>query len=210
MKDFNAQHWNKVYNTRMPGEVSWYQSYPQTSMSFVASLQLPLDANIIDIGGGDSYFVDALLDKGYVNIYVLDLSSVALERSKERLGSKALQVRWVVSDVTNFKPDVQFDFWHDRAAFHFLTAESDVSKYVDVAAQSMKDGGTLFVGTFSESGPAKCSGLDVRRYSESLLSATFKPAFDKTRCSQEHHITPSGVTQDFIFCSFKRKQRTNH
>src|SRR6188508_2500093 len=122
------QHWDDVYKTRAENELSWFQPYPRTSMEFVDLFNLPLHANIIDIGGGDSHFVDALLDKGYKNIYVLDISAKALEKSKKRLGERASKVTWVVSDIITFQPPVQFDFWHDRAAFHFLTTEDKVYK----------------------------------------------------------------------------------
>src|SRR5687767_1408559 len=121
MNTAQRDHWEKIYSIKGAREVSWFQPYPKTSMGFVELFSLPLNANIIDIGGGDSHFVDALLDKGYRNIYVLDISANAIERAKMRLGERASNVHWIVSDVTEFDPPVQFDFWHDRAAFHFLT-----------------------------------------------------------------------------------------
>src|SRR5882724_8079584 len=115
------QHWENIYSTKAEGEVSWFQQYPKTSMEFIELFNLPLSANIIDIGGGDSHFADALLAKGYQNIWILDISANAIERAKKRLGENASRVRWIISDVTAFEPQVQFDCWHDRAAFHFLT-----------------------------------------------------------------------------------------
>lgn len=138
MTNTEQQHWDKVYNTKSEDEVSWFQPYPKTSMEFIELFQLPLTANIIDIGGGDSHFVDALLDKGYRNIYVLDISSKAIEKAQERLGTKASKVHWIVSDITEFNPPVQFDFWHDRAAFHFLTTEEKIYKYVSIAEDAIK------------------------------------------------------------------------
>ena len=126
--DMLQQHWENVYSTKAENEVSWFQTYPATSMEFVDLFHLPLNANIIDIGGGDSHFVDALLNKGYQNIWVLDISMHAIEKAKQRLGTRASKVNWVVTDVTEFEPGVQFDFWHDRAAFHFLTSEEKISK----------------------------------------------------------------------------------
>lgn len=117
-------HWDHIYNTKAGDEVSWFQRYPKTSMEFVELFNLPLTANIIDIGGGDSHFVDALLDKGFRNIWVLDISAAAIEKAKQRLGRRASKAHWIVSDVTDFVPDVDYDFWHDRAAFHFLTTET--------------------------------------------------------------------------------------
>ena len=132
------QHWENLYDTKAEDEVSWFQPYPKRSIEFVELFKLPLTANIIDIGGGDSHFADALLDKGYQNIWVLDISKKAIERAKQRLGERASQVNWIVSDVTEFEPPVQFDFWHDRAAFHFLTTEDKIYKYVSIAENAIK------------------------------------------------------------------------
>ena len=138
MDNSYKQHWENVFSTKAEDEVSWFQPYPRTSMEFVKLFNLPPDANIIDIGGGDSHFVDALLDKGYRNIYVLDISAKAIEKAQERLGEKASQVYWIISDVSEFEPSVQFDFWHDRAAFHFLTTEDKIYRYVSLAEEAIK------------------------------------------------------------------------
>ena len=199
------QHWDKVYSTKAEEKVSWFQPYPKISMEFVELFKLPLDANIIDIGGGDSHFVDALLDKSYKNIYVLDISVNAIEIAKKRLGNKASKVHWILSDVTQFEPPVQFDFWHDRAAFHFLTTEEKIYKYVSIAEDAIKKDGYLILGTFSEKGPSKCSGLDIKQYSEATMSASFEVAFDRIKCITEDHMTPSNTIQNFLFCSFKKK-----
>lgn len=199
------QHWENLYDTKPEEELSWFQLYPKTSMEFVELFNLPLTANIIDIGGGDSHFVDALIDKGYQNIWVLDISAKAIERAKQRLGEKASRVNWIVSDVTEFEPPVQFDFWHDRAAFHFLTNEEKIYKYVSIAEDAIKKDGYLMLATFSENGPTKCSGLDILQYSEASMSARFEIAFDRIKCIHEEHKTPSNTTQNFLFCSFKRK-----
>ena len=199
------QHWENVFTTKLEDEVSWFQPYPKTSMEFVELFNLPLHANIIDIGGGDSHFVDALLDKGYKNVYVLDISANAIERAKQRLGARASKVHWIVCDITEFEPPVQFDFWHDRAAFHFLTTEDTIYKYVSIAEDAIKKGGYLILGTFSENGPTKCSGLEIRQYSEASMSARFEIAFDRIKCIEEDHKTPFNTIQNFLFCSFKRK-----
>ncbi len=200
-----SQHWDEVYSTKAEDEVSWFQPYPKTSMEFVELFNLPLHANIIDIGGGDSHFVDALIDKGYRNIYVLDISGRAIEKAKERLGIKASKVHWIVCDVTEFEPSVQFDFWHDRGAFHFLTAKEKIYKYVSIAEDAIKKDGYLILGTFSESGPKKCSGLEIKQYSEASMSARFEVAFERVRCIHERHFTPLNAIQDFLFCSFNKK-----
>jgi SAM-dependent methyltransferase len=205
MNNSYKQHWEKVFSMKAEDEISWFQPYPKTSMEFVELFNLPLDANIIDIGGGDSHFVDALLDKGYQNIYVLDISANAIERAKQRLGEKASKVHWIVSDATEFQPPVQFDFWHDRAAFHFLTTEDAICKYVSIAEDAVKQDGYLILGTFSENGPKKCSGLEIKQYSEASMSARFEVAFDRIKCITEDHTTPFNTVQNFLFCSFKRR-----
>lgn len=201
----NKDHWENIYRTKAEDEVSWFQPYPKTSMEFVKLFNLPLSANIIDIGGGDSHFVDALLDKGFKNIYVLDISANAIERAKQRLGERVFKVQWIVSDITEYEPSVQFDFWHDRAAFHFLTTEDKIYKYVSIAENAIKKDGYLILGTFSENGPTKCSGLEIKQYSEASMSARFQVNFDRIKCIQEDHTTPSFAVQNFLFCSFKKK-----
>ena len=205
----NKQHWENVFATKEETEVSWFQTYPKTSMEFLELFQLPLSANIIDIGGGDSHLVDALLDKGYQNIWVLDISVNALEKAKQRLGEKAKQVHWIVTDITEFVPPVQFDFWHDRAAFHFLTNEEAVNQYVSIAESGIKENGYLVLGTFSENGPTKCSGLEIQQYNETSMSKRFEVAFNRIKCITENHTTPFNTIQNFLFCSFKHKIVSN-
>jgi len=200
----SKDHWNNVYASKAENEVSWFQPYPKTSMEFIELFSLPLDANIIDIGGGDSHFVDALLEKGYLNIWMLDISANAIKRAKKRLGGKASQVNWIVSDITEFEPPMQFDFWHDRAAFHFLTTEQKIYKYVSIAEKAIRKEGYLVVGTFSENGPTKCSGLEIKQYSQASMSARFKENFDRIKCITEDHITPRNTVQNFLFCGFRR------
>ncbi|MDQ0783234.1 class I SAM-dependent methyltransferase [Chryseobacterium sp. W4I1] len=202
MSDINKNHWDTVYETKNPNEVSWTQEKPQTSLDLIRSAGLGKDARIIDIGGGDSNLVDFLLDEGYQNITILDISAKALEKAKIRLGSKAEKVKWIVSDITEFKPEENYDIWHDRAAFHFLTSPEQVSKYVDIAEKNIK--GFLIVGTFSKNGPEKCSGLEIRQYDSDSLSEVFEPAFGRIKCLTEDHTTPFGTVQNFVFCSFKK------
>jgi ubiquinone/menaquinone biosynthesis C-methylase UbiE len=196
-------HWEQVYETKTPDQVSWTQEIPQTSLSFIQSFDLPKTAKIIDVGGGDSRLVDYLLVEGFENITVLDISENALEKAKKRLGDRANQVNWVVSDVTEFEPEDTFDVWHDRATFHFLTSDEQISNYIRTAKKSVK--GYLTIGTFSENGPKKCSGLDIKQYNEETISKELSNGFDKIRCLTEDHITPFNTTQNFIFCSFKKQ-----
>ena len=199
----NQKHWETVYQSKTPDEVSWTQKYPTTSIDFIHSLDLPKTARIIDIGGGDSNLADCLLEEGYENITVLDISAKALEKAKNRLGSNADMINWVVSDITEYKPETTFDIWHDRAAFHFLTSKEQISKYVDIATKAIS--GYLIIGTFSTNGPKKCSGLDISQYDEASLNNVFQPNFEKLKCFTEDHITPFDTKQNFIFCSFKKR-----
>jgi len=198
------QHWDKVYSTKQPNEVSWTQKIPRTSLDFIHSANLDKGASIIDIGGGDSNLVDFLLDEGYENITVLDISEQGINRAKQRLGSRAAKVNWIVSDITAFSPTTSYDFWHDRAAFHFLTSRPEIEKYVSTARQAVKPGGALVLGTFSDEGPKKCSGLDISQYCEITLTKALQDGFEKIRCFTEDHTTPFNTTQNFLFCLFRR------
>jgi SAM-dependent methyltransferase len=199
------QHWENVFATKAENEVSWFQPYPKTSVEFVNLFNLPLSASVIDVGGGDSHFVDTLLDLGYKNVSVLDISANAIERAKKRLGDRAKLINWIVSDAADFVPDRKFDFWHDRAAFHFLTSEEKIYKYVSIAEKAIGEKGYIVLGTFSENGPRKCSGLDIRQYSESSMSARFEVKFNRIKCISEDHVTPFNTIQNFLFCSFQKK-----
>ena len=200
----NKDHWEKIYLTKAENEVSWFQQYPKTSVEFFELFNLPLDANLIDIGGGDSHLVDVFIEKGYKNIYVLDISVNAIERTKKRLGANADKVHWIVSDILDFRPSIKFDFWHDRAAFHFLTSEEQIDKYVTIAEESINPGGYLILGTFSENGPDKCSGLEIKQYNEAGMSWRFEKSFERVKCIEIGHVTPFDTIQNFLFCSFKR------
>lgn len=197
------EHWEKVYATKQPNEVSWTQELPKTSLDFIHSFNLSKNASIIDIGGGDSKLVDYLLNEGFENISVLDISENAIERAKQRLGDRGSKVNWIVSDVTEFHPLTTYDCWHDRATFHFLTSTTDINSYLTIAQQAVK--GFMAIGTFSDQGPTKCSMLDVRQYTEDELQQQLEIGFDKIKCVTEDHITPFNTKQNFLFCSFKSK-----
>ena len=198
-----SKHWEKIYQTKQSNEISWTQEMPKTSLDFIRSFKLHKSAAIIDVGGGDSKLADHLLDDGFENISVLDISRTALERAKSRLGKKAKKVKWIVSDILSFKPNETYDVWHDRATFHFLTTRPQVTQYLDTARSAVR--AYLAIGTFSDKGPTKCSGLETRRYSEELLQAQLSNGFRKIKCITEDHITPFNTTQNFLFCSFKRQ-----
>jgi len=203
MKLDKTKHWEAVYETKNPNQVSWTQEIPKTSLEFIHSFRLEKTAKIIDVGGGDSKLVDYLLDEGYENITVLDISAKALEKAQNRLGEKAKKINWVVSDITEFEPNTTYDIWHDRATFHFLTTAEQVAKYMDTARKSVN--GYLSIGTFSENGPKKCSGLEIKQYNEQELASELENGFEKLKCIKEDHLTPFDTTQNFLFCSFKRQ-----
>ena len=197
------EHWEHVYNTKTPQEVSWTQKTPTLSLKLIESCELGLDAKIIDVGGGDSELVDHLLDKGYQNITVLDISEKAITRAKNRLGNRAKKVTWVVQDILDFNPSETYDIWHDRAAFHFLTTTKAIAYYKTLCSNTINK--QLILGTFSENGPVKCSGLPITQYSEKSMVATFKNDFNLSECVTEIHTTPFKTTQHFLFCSFKKQ-----
>jgi 2-polyprenyl-3-methyl-5-hydroxy-6-metoxy-1,4-benzoquinol methylase len=201
-------HWEKIYQTKLLNEVSWYQPTPGTSLDFFKQYNISTTAKIIDVGGGDCLLVDHLLDMGYEDITVLDISETAINRAKQRLGHRAIKVKWIISDAASFNPTEQYDFWHDRAAFHFLTQESEIESYLDTVQKNIKPTGILVIGTFSEHGPKKCSGIEIKQYSEVSMTDRLKRFFEKLKCITVDHKTPFDTVQNFIFCSF-RKLNTN-
>ena len=204
MKLDKKKHWESVYETKNSDQVSWTQKIPKTSLEFIQSFKGKKTAKIIDIGGGESRLVDYLLDIGYENITVLDISEKALKKTQKRLGEKAKKVNWIVSDITDFEPHTTYDIWHDRATFHFLTTAKEVAKYLETARKCVT--GYLTIGTFSEHGPKKCSGLEIKQYSEQKLTSELADGFEKLKCVTEDHVTPFNTTQNFLFCSFKKQQ----
>jgi len=204
VEENKKEHWERVYKTHNPDQVSWTQPIPQTSLDFIHNFNLSKSSKIIDIGGGDSKLVDYLLEEGFTNITVLDISETALEKAKKRLGNKSKQVKWIVSDITDFQPDEEYDLWHDRATFHFLTEESQISAYLNIAVKAIKQ--YLIIGTFSKNGPEKCSGLPVKQYTEEQLQTQLTNIFTKIRCINEDHVTPFQSKQNFLFCSFKKQE----
>ncbi len=198
------KHWENIYQTKDLQTVSWYEPKPTTSLDFLKQFNVSTTAKIIDIGGGDSYLVDNLLDLGYQDITVLDISEAALDKAKQRLGKKASKIKWIVADAATFKPSEKYDFWHDRAAFHFLTQETEITNYIDTIQKNINPTGVLVIGTFSRQGPTKCSGIEIKQYSEKSMTDRLKAFFEKIKCITVDHITPFETVQNFIFCSFKR------
>ena len=197
-------HWEKIYQDKSPKQVSWTQSVPQTSLDLIEHANLPKNAAIIDVGGGESRLVDHLLMLGYNDVSVLDISKNAIERSKQRLGNRANGVQWIEADIRAFKPTRTYALWHDRAVFHFLTNEDDIAHYKQLIYRHLNN--TLIMSTFSLSGPLKCSGLPIKQYSAELLQKQFVPHVELLEGIEEKHQTPFGTTQDFICTRFKMKK----
>ena len=196
-------HWENVYTSKTPNEVSWTQEVPNTSLELILGLKPEKDVAIIDIGGGDSKLVDYLLAEGFQNITILDISEKALQKAQKRLGENAKKINWIVSNITEFEPTQNYTIWHDRATFHFLTNPIEIKAYQKIVTKVLK--GHLILGTFSDKGPLKCSGLAIQQYNEVSLTATFDEGFEKLTCCIEDHTTPFNTKQNFLFCTFKRK-----
>lgn len=202
-KHSRKAHWEKIYGTKLFTEVSWYQAEPQVSMDYIAAMELPTSAAILDVGGGDSFLVDRLLAAGYTDLTVLDISEKAIQRAQKRLGAAAEQVCWEVSDILDFNRDKRFDFWHDRAVFHFLTQPEEQQAYATLAAQQLKSQGKLLIGAFSDQGPTRCSGIDIQQYSEKTMTKCFHPSFSPLFSERLSHQTPFDTLQEFLFMGFE-------
>jgi SAM-dependent methyltransferase len=203
------QHWEEVYRSRKSDEQSWFQPRPEISLSLIELAGCGPSARIIDIGGGTSHLVDALLAQGYRNLSVLDIAPSALEQAKQRLGDKAGQVHWIEADITSAAIRETFDMWHDRAVFHFLTEAGDRAAYKDMLRKSVAEGGHVIIATFAEDGPTHCSGLPVLRYSPGSLLAELGGAFDLVETRGELHRTPASREQRFVYCLFQRRAATH-
>jgi SAM-dependent methyltransferase len=205
MATSGAGHWDDVYRRKGARDVSWYQPSLRVSLDLIGRIGLPPSSAVIDVGGGASTLVDDLLDRGFRDLTVLDLSQVALDGARERLGAKADAVRWIAGDVTEVAlPPSRFDLWHDRAVFHFLVDPDARARYVRAALGALRPGGHILVATFGLEGPTRCSGLDVVRYSPETLHAEFGARFEPVLHVEEVHRTPTGVEQEFVYCYCRR------
>lgn len=198
-------HWQNVYLSKGEQQVSWTQFDPQPSLGLIEKFAGDRSAAIIDIGGGASRLVDALVMEGFAAITVLDLSDAALQSAKARLGEQGASVQWIAADATAWQPPQPFDIWHDRAAFHFLVDEKDRVAYIDRLHAGVKPGGHAIIATFAPDGPEKCSGLPVQRYSPESLSKTIGSAFELVEHLLHRHVTPWGAAQSFQFSVLRRR-----
>ena len=197
----SKEHWEKVYQTKQPDAVSWFQEHATRSLELIRSVGMPLNANIIDVGGGASTLVDDMLSDGFNNISVLDLSKHALDVARKRLGREGDRVTWISGDICTVRlPDRTYDMWHDRAVFHFLIDPVDRNAYVQQVMRSVKPGGHVIVATFSPDGPTQCSGLPIARYAPEQLHQAFGPPFELIEHLSEEHKTPWGSVQSFVYC----------
>ncbi len=197
------QHWQQVYDSRDVSEVSWFQDEPSVSLRLVESVADP-SCTVVDVGGGASLLVDALVVRGFTDLTVVDVSQRALDIVRARLDSHGIRVTMVESDIVEWDPSRTFDVWHDRAAFHFLTDNDSRARYVDLVARSVVPGGSLIVATFATDGPTHCSGLEVARYSAAELTAQFAAHFTLVADEREEHCTPSGALQMFTWVVLRR------
>jgi 2-polyprenyl-3-methyl-5-hydroxy-6-metoxy-1,4-benzoquinol methylase len=197
MNTETQDYWNRVYTTRAVDAVSWYQAQPKISLELIAAADLPVDAPIIDVGGGASVLVDCLLAQGRSALSVLDVSAAALANARKRLGANATKVQWIEADVREFEPTQRYALWHDRAVFHFLTDPADRAAYKAVLRRRLKPRAHAVVATFALDGPARCSGLDVAHYDAVMLHAQFGDGFELLDSCRETHATPAGAEQRF-------------
>lgn len=197
-------HWQNVYQTKGEREVSWFQEHPAISLDLIRATGVSTDASIIDIGGGASRLVDALIDAGFGSITVLDVSDKALAASKARLGPRGSGVNWVVADVTAWQPQETYDVWHDRAAFHFLIEPNDRKAYADCVRKAVRRGGHVIIGTFAPDGPERCSGLPVVRHDSASIGEVLGNSFKLIDSLRHDHRTPGGSIQRFQFSRFQR------
>lgn len=205
MRNENIQnYWDTVYARNSAEKLGWFQPDAGPSIKMLESAELDKQAEIIDIGGGDSFFAEHLLDLGYTNITIVEISELAIERAKKRLGEKAEYIHWVNANILDFKPEKKFELWHDRAVFHFLTDAEDILTYKKRVSASLIERGKLMLACFSELGPEKCSGLPVTRYSESNLYKLFSPELHMIRWQYHEHITPSKSKQNYVYSCFSK------
>jgi len=194
-----AAHWQRIYETRSPTEVSWYEPVPERSLELIRATGIPLEAPILDVGGGASLLVDHLLRSGYTDLSVLDLSPAALEQARTRLGPVAGRVTWIVADITGFVPERRYVLWHDRAMLHFLLRPEEQRRYLAALRKGLAPHGHVVLATFGPEGPERCSGLPVQRYSVAALEALLGPGFQRQSTRIEQHRAPGGETQEFLY-----------
>jgi ubiquinone/menaquinone biosynthesis C-methylase UbiE len=198
-------HWEHIYETKSPTQVSWYQEHAKFSLEYIKRTGIRKTDRIIDVGGGTSTLADDLIVDGFQRISILDVSGAALQIARQRLGRRAAHVNWIEADITQADlPEQAYDLWHDRAVFHFLTQPEDRKRYVDAVRRAVRTRGHIIVATFAPDGPDHCSGLEVMRYNPESLHSEFGDEFDLVDSTNETHHTPFGTEQKFIYCYCRR------
>jgi 2-polyprenyl-3-methyl-5-hydroxy-6-metoxy-1,4-benzoquinol methylase len=192
-------HWEQFWSTSEPRNASWYQESPDASLSLVDAAGIEPGAHVLDVGGGASTLTDSLLERGFENISILDVSESAITHAKTRLGACSERVSWIIGDVTAFRSETPIDLWHDRAVLHFLTEKRDRDLYVQSLTSSLAPDGHLIVATFALDGPKKCCGLEVVRYGPREISELFGESFRLQETLHETHLTPAKVEQRFTY-----------
>jgi SAM-dependent methyltransferase len=201
----DKSHWEKVYGTRAVDTVSWFQPHAERSLKLIRELGIAKEGGILDVGGGASVLVDDLLDDGYVNLSVLDISGAALAAARTRLGLRATRIAWLEADITLAElPRHCYGLWHDRAVFHFLTTPEQREAYVRQVLHAVRPDGHVIIATFAEDGPTECSGLPVVRYDAEHLHDEFGAHFELLGHEREQHLTPAGRIQSFLYCYCRR------
>jgi SAM-dependent methyltransferase len=198
------QHWDAVYDTKSPSEVSWYQVRPELSLALIQARAPDRWSPIIDIGCGASSLLGALATEGYDDLTAVDASAVAVAKAKVRYADLASRIRWIVADITQWMPERRWRVWHDRAVFHFLIETADQDAYVGAMSAALETGATAIIATFALDGPATCSGLPVERYSGATMAKRLGAGFRLVSETPERHLTPKGAVQRFGYCVFER------
>jgi hypothetical protein len=204
LTDHPKEHWDQVYTEKAPSEVSWFQSEPRASLAVLDRFAVPVSSPFIDIGGGASNLIDALLARGWADVTVVDIAAPALAAAKARLGEAAASVQWEVADITRWQPSRRYGVWHDRAVFHFLTEPAQQAAYRDALLSGTAPDALVIIATFAPDGPEKCSGLTVQRHDAASLAAALGSEFTLLDDWREEHLTPWGLAQKFIWCVFRR------
>lgn len=205
MSSSRQEHWEYVYQTKQANEVSWFQEEPAVSLDLIAASGVGRDEPVVDIGGGASVLVDRLLDQGFTDLSVLDISQAALRVAQARLGARSADIVWITDDIAAWlPPEGAFKLWHDRAVFHFLVDQADRLGYVRALVRGLQDGGFVILAPFSLTGPARCSGLPVLRYSAEMLQSELGPGYELVEQRAQTHLTPAGNSQDFLWCLFRK------
>jgi SAM-dependent methyltransferase len=201
----STAHWERVYRDKATTATSWYRPHLEISLRMIEQACAIETASIIDVGGGESTLVDDALARGCRDFTVVDIAQPALDRARARLGANADRAQWITGDITTVTlPDRQYDVWHDRAAFHFLSGPEQRAAYRRALLRALRPGGQVVISTFGPEGPLRCSGLEIVRYDAASLAAELGDAFELQARELAPHRTSSGVEQQFLHCRFRR------